>query len=245
MQTGLYTRWEFDTDMQNFKARHKRSRNFESMVMSFFQEQRTECKIENFFTSGKQKKIDCFNVDGYCDHCKTVYLAMGCYYHLCSCQKARPSLTEQDFKRGNKKREMYDMRLEYIKEKGYKIEELWECDWWESFKTNDKIKNHVRTHFPYKRPLFTDSLLAKRKEGLLFGYVQCDFVVPDELKSKFANFPPISKNIEVGGHNIGDYMKMLISSFKLENGTIITPLLNFYLEYGLPCSKNYHSTITR
>ena len=34
---------------------------------------------------------------------------------------------------------------------------------------------------------------------------------------------------------------MLISSFKLENGTVITPLLNFYLELGLHCSKNYRS----
>ena len=38
MPTGLYTRWEFDTDMQKFKARHNRTRNFENMVMSFYQE---------------------------------------------------------------------------------------------------------------------------------------------------------------------------------------------------------------
>ena len=253
MPTGLYTRWEFDTDMQKFKARHNRTRNFENMVMSFYQESRPECKIESFFTSGKQKKIDCFNVDGYCDHCKTVFEAMGCYYHFCSCQETRPSLTEQDIERGNKKREMDDMRREYIKEKGYKVEEMWECDWWESFKTDEKIKNHVRTHFPYKRLLSTDSLLAKIKDGSLFGYVQCDLVVPDELKPKFANFPPIFKNTEVGRDDIGEYMKnyaienemlkhpqrMLISSFKLENGTVITPLFNFYLELGLQCTKIY------
>ena len=56
MPTGLYTRWEFDTEMQKFKARHNRTRNFENMVMSFYQESRPECKIESFFTSGKQKK---------------------------------------------------------------------------------------------------------------------------------------------------------------------------------------------
>ena len=32
---------------------------------------------------------------------------------------------------------------------------------------------------------------------------------------------------------------MLISSFKLENGTNITPLLNFYLSLGLQCTKIY------
>ena len=148
---------------------------------------------------------------------------------------------------------MDDMRRDYIKEKGYKVEEMWDCDWWESFKTDDKIKNHVRTHFPYKRPLSTDSLLAKIKDWSLFGNVQCYLVVPDELKSKFAIFPPIFKNTEVGRDDIGDYMKnyaienemlkhpqrMLISSFKLENGTVITPLFNFYMELGLQCTKIY------
>ena len=85
------------------------------------------------------------------------------------------------------------MRREYIKKKGYKVEEMWECNWWESFKTNEKIKNHVGTHFPYKKPLSTDSLLAKIKAESLFGYVQCDLVVPDELKSKFAIFLQFSK----------------------------------------------------
>ena len=56
MPTGLYTRWEFDTEMQKFKARHNRTRNFENMVMSVYQESRPACKIESFFTSGKQKK---------------------------------------------------------------------------------------------------------------------------------------------------------------------------------------------
>ena len=134
--------------MQKFKASHNRTRNFEKMVMSFYQEKRPECKIDSFFKSGKQKKIDCFNVDGYCDHCKTMFGAMGCYYHFCSCQESRPSLTDQYIERGNKKREMDDMRREYIKEKGYKNEEMRECDLWESFKTNDKIENHVSRRNP-------------------------------------------------------------------------------------------------
>ena len=33
--------------------------------------------------------------------------------------------------------------------------------------------------------------------------------------------------------------KMLISSFKLENGTVITPLFNFYMEHALQCTKIY------
>ena len=56
LPTGLYTRWEFDTDMQKFKASHNRTRNFENNVMSFYQESRPDCKTESFLTSEKHKK---------------------------------------------------------------------------------------------------------------------------------------------------------------------------------------------
>ena len=104
---------------------------------------------------------------------------MGCFYHFSYCQEARLSLTKQNFVRGNKKREMDDMRREYIKEKGYKVEEVWECDWWESFKTNENIKNHVRTQFPFVRPLSTDSLLAKPKDCV---------IRPEWTKKQIQNF---------------------------------------------------------
>ena len=95
--------------------------------------------------------------------------------------------------------------------------------------------------------------MGKIRDGSLYGYIQCDLVVPDELKAKFSNFPPIFKNTEVGRNDIGEYMqnyaiendllkhpqRLLISSFKLKNGSIITPLFIFCLELGLQCTKIY------
>ena len=43
MATGLYTKLKFDTEMQKFKFRHNRSRNFEIIFVTFYQEQRPEC----------------------------------------------------------------------------------------------------------------------------------------------------------------------------------------------------------
>ena len=77
--------------------------------------------------------------------------------------------------------------------------------------------------------------------------------VPAGLKYKFSNFPPIFKNFNVSRADIGDYMRdyavennllkqpqrMLISNFNLENGTISTPLLNFYIILGLKCTRIY------
>ena len=108
--TGLYTRWEYDSETKRFIARPNKSRSFENMALSYFQQSRPDCKIESNVTTGRQKKIDCFSVDGVCYHCNIVFEAMGCYYHYCPCQEARPSLTDTAFERGVKKRQQDEMR---------------------------------------------------------------------------------------------------------------------------------------
>ena len=88
-------------------------------------------------------------------------------------------------------------------------------------------------------------------KGKLFGYVQCDIEVPESLRANFANFLPIFKNTLLGKSDIGDLMKnyaeeerslsqpgkTLISSFTLQNGTLITPLPLVYLQMVLVCTK--------
>ena len=139
------------------------------------------------------------------------------------------------------------MRKQYIKEKGDNAVEMWECEWWNLYKTATCVKEHLRKLFPYKRPLREERLLEQKTSGKLFGYLQCDIEVPEELKKNFSNFSPIVKITNVGQHDIGllmkDYAekegllcqtrKLLISSFFIESGTLITPLLLFYLDLGL------------
>ena len=69
MPTGLYTRWEYDSETKRFRARQNKSRSFENMVLSYFQQSRPHCTNESNVTTGRQKKIDCFSVDGICYHC--------------------------------------------------------------------------------------------------------------------------------------------------------------------------------
>ena len=249
--TRLYTRWDFDS--QKFKARKNKLRKFENKVKSYLQSERPNCTIETYHTTGSQKKIDCFNVQGVCANCKTIFEAMGCYFHFCACQEARESMTEEEAQRGLKRRECDELRRDFLRNKGFKVVEIWEYIWWETLKDYESAKNHVKNNFPFTLPLSQEPLLAKIREDKLFGYVQCDLEVPDGLKYKFSNFPLISKNFNVSSADIGDYMSdyaidndllkqpqcMLISSFKLENGTVITLLLNFYLSIGLNCTKIY------
>ena len=159
---------------------------------------------------------------------------MGCYYHYCPCQEARPSLTDTDIERGVKKRQQ--------DEKGYQFVEMWECECWSLYKTDASLKGHLRKKFPYRRPLSEENFMQKISNGQLFGYVQYDIEVPEHLCDYFSNFLPIFSNTAVSRDDIGNLMKqcaekknivvqprrMLISSFILTNGTIMTPL-HFFL----------------
>ena len=70
MPTGLYTRWDIDSETGRFTPRPNKTRSFENMVMCYFQRTRPDCRIESFYTVGRQKKIVRFSVDGFCYHCK-------------------------------------------------------------------------------------------------------------------------------------------------------------------------------
>ena len=242
MPTGLYTRWDLDSETSRFTLRQNKTSGFEKKLMSYFQRTRPDCKIESFCTTSRQKKIDCFSVDGFCSHCNTVFEAMGCFYDFCPCQEFHPSLTEEDIKRGSRKRELDDLRRGYIQEKGFTVIEMWECEWWRLYKTTTNVKLLITENYPYRRSLTEQQLLEGIKKASLFGYVQCDIEVPENLRVNFASFPPIFKNTLVSENDIGDLMKtyaeeevimsqprkMLISSFTIQNGTLITPLLLFY-----------------
>ena len=142
MPSGLYTRWDFDSETRGFIPRQNTTRDFEKLVMSYFQRTRQECEIQSFFRTGRQKKIDSFSVHGFCSDCNTVFEAMGCFYHFCPCQELRPSLTEKDIRRGSKKRELDALRRHSKKERGFKVIEMWECQWWRLYKTTNTVEQH-------------------------------------------------------------------------------------------------------
>ena len=85
--------------------------------------------------------------------------------------------------------------------------EMWECDWWRLYKTSNTVKQNIRKHFPYRRSLAAEQRLQEIKKGKFFPYVQCDIEVPENLRSKFVNFPPIIKDTLVSRSDIGDLIK--------------------------------------
>ena len=138
----------------------RKPRYFEKIVLSFFQQSRPDCKIESNVITGRQKKIDCFGVDGICYHCNTVFEA-GCYYHYCPCQEARPSLTDTDIEKGITKRQQNEMRRDYIQQKCYQIVEMWECEWWSLSKTKCITKKSPPRNFSLQTTFEWRTTLAR------------------------------------------------------------------------------------
>ena len=147
------------------------------------------------------------------------------------------------------------MRKEYIQQKGYKFIEMWERNWWDIYLTDATVKNQLRANFPYQRPVCAERLVQGLKTRRLLVHVQCDVKLPEHLKAYFANFPPILKKTVVSRNDIGDLMKeyakkqgimskptkMLISCIHPKNGTIITPLLLYYLIWVLDVQEFINS----
>ena len=84
----------------------------EKMVLSYFQTTQPDCRIDSNVTTGRQKKLHCFIVDGVCN---IVFEAIGCYYHYCPCQEARLSSTDVEIERGVRKRQQHEMLIDYIR----------------------------------------------------------------------------------------------------------------------------------
>ena len=73
--------------------------------------------------------------------------------------------------RGMKTREQDQLGKEYIHHKGYKFIEMWECKWWELYRTDLPVKSYLRAILPFKRPLSEEQLLQGIIKGRLFGYI--------------------------------------------------------------------------
>ena len=103
LPTGLYTRWNYDSESQKSMPRQNKTGSSQSMVFSYFQQTRPECQIESNVKLGRQKQDGCFSADGFCNHCNTVFELMGCFFHYRPCPEARPPLTDNKIIRGIKK----------------------------------------------------------------------------------------------------------------------------------------------
>ena len=101
-------------------------------------------------------------------------------------------------------------------------------------------------HLPQRTKYTESELLEEIVADNIFGVAECDVSVPDDLKHKFSQFPPVFKNVNVSINDVGPYMKelcqksgylstprrTLISSFFGEEVVLTTDQIKWYLQNG-------------
>ena len=150
MPTGLYSSCELGSESGKYKPRQNKTRSFENMVMSYFQRVRPQCKVESFYTTSTQKKVIFTMLKALVDTTTLCLKLWGCCYHYCPCQDSRPSLTEEEILRGIRKRELDELWEQKIQEKGYSVTEMYECDWWNMYKTSIIVRQDLHESFSYR-----------------------------------------------------------------------------------------------
>ena len=213
--------------------------------------------IQSAFHGG-EKKIGSYKVDGFCQELNTVSKFYGDYWH---CHPAHfpdekaihPTVKDKNDNPMTVKdiRARDHQRVQDIQDKGYTIEIIWGKDW-QAFLTQrpeikDYLAQHRTTYTHFKKYLTQDQIIQCIKDGRLFGFVECDIEVPDQLKEYFSEMTPIFKNHDVSLDDVGEFMqncakehcikdvprRLLIGSYFGKKVGLSTPLLKWYLEHGL------------
>ena len=195
-------------------------------------------------------------VDGFNAQTQTVYQFHGCFWHGHDCALNQG----KDFNEKRKKPmaellEETRANTEYIESKGYRVVEMWECQWRETKKTKRELQRFIATEIRRKldqvKTMSAERILSEVRNERLFGCVEVDIRVPEHLKEKFSEMCPIFKNTNISREDIGEFMKAyaeennimaqprrsLIGSMKAEKILLATPLLKWYLEHGLEVTK--------
>ena len=139
---------------------------------------------------------------------------------------------------------------DYIRHAGFTLVEMWECEW-RTYLKNNTVHNSYKYPKEDKQRMTKLEILEAIKNDEMFGAVEVDINVPDDLKHHFQEMPPVFKNTTISRDDIGDYMqdyldhyektfkdtRYLIGSMFGTKILIITPLLKWYMAHGLTVTK--------
>lgn len=217
---------------------------------------------------GKEIKIGPYYVDGFAvqnsgDKKGTVAEFMGCYFHYHeACQKLSNNPVTANRQLSAQNRTI--KRREYLKNEGYDVIEIWECQYMtlERKHCTKFIEKYVPPH--YKSHPFGEVSERQLENAIyneeIFGLVECDIQLAPHYsrdgvagKDFFQDFPPIFCNTDVSFDQIGSPMqqfikdhdlsqkprRQLISGTQAEKILLATPLLLWYLNNGFIITKIY------
>ena len=266
MPTGWYTRRREEN-----KFRPQQAQPFGQMAVQWltWESAKSGCAIRHQ-VNGREKRIGKRRVDGWCAETRTAYQFHGCFWHGC------PKCYDQNETNSVNGKTMVVLLEDTKKNTAYlrrhvKVVEMWECDWKELRKEPD-VKSFLAPARRQKWNMTQQQIITAVVDGTLFGMVECDVRVPDNLREHFAEMQPIFKNTTVTRDDIGPYMRqyaeehniltkprrMLVGSYRGDKILLTTPLLRWYIAHGLvvdhvyqvveyerkPCFQNFGESVS-
>ena len=131
-----------------------------------------------------------------------------------------------------------------------KVVELWECEWKE-MRRDPTVKKCMDAAFPRRLharwKMTSQPILSGVRAGTVFGMIECNICVPEELREHYAEMHPMFKNIRLIREDLGPFtrrcadehnimttpQRMLVGSYCGDKILLATPLLRWYLDHGL------------
>ena len=197
-------------------------------------------------------RIGPYLVDGYDPNTKIVYEYNGCWFHGCSqCKQDQTEL-------GKKRKEHTETKEKYLRQKGYKLRNMWEHEFKTLQKSDPKLKQFVREREP---PFFRthrwitkqSTLLDAVRNDTIFGFFEVDIHVPEHLYHYFEEMPPLFCNTDVKFEDMGAFMQnfvrerdlsdkprhLLVGGLKANKILLSSPYLKWLLQKGLVVTHLY------
>ena len=201
MPTGWYVRRREENQFRPQKAQP-----FGQMAVQWltWESAKSGCAIRHQ-VNGREKRIGKRRVDGWCAETRTACQFHGCFWHGC------PKCYDQNETNSVNGKTMAVLLEDTKKNTAYlrrhvKVVDMWECEWKEVRNESD-----VKTFLPpSSRPrwiMTQHQILAAVVDGTLFGMVECDVRVPEELQDYFSEMQPVFKNASVTRDDIGPFMR--------------------------------------
>ena len=198
----------------------------------------------------REKRIGKLPVDRWCPEARTAYQFHGCLFHGCPKCYDQNETNSVNGKTMATLLEKTRCNTAYLRRQ-VKVVEMWECEWKEVRNESD-VKIFLA---PASRPKWTmtqQQIIAAVVDGALFGMVECDACVAEEL-DYFSEMQAVFKNASVTRDDIGPFLRqyaeehdiltkprvMLVGSFRGFNILPATPLLRWYLGHGLVVERVY------
>ncbi|KAK3085829.1 hypothetical protein FSP39_009262 [Pinctada imbricata] len=264
MPTGPFIRRRRDKEF----APESRDKYMSAYYWMDWLREMTGQNIKHKMNYGREKRVGPYPVDGFCSDTDTIFQFHGCYFHGHDCYITKSIKNKEWRERRLEKLEKTQATTAFLRDQGYDVTEMWECEFRQLKKNSSSLKKLIDARSPqffrsHKGKVTEDQILRAVNDGTLFGMIEVDISVPEQWPihiqndlspyDYFEEMAPLFCTSDVPFELIGSHMqeyvkshglsekprRLLIGGMKARKLLLASPLLRWYLQHGLRVTHIY------